>query len=109
MVQANLRISFWGDALLSITYILNRISSKSIPSTLYELWKGEKPDLSIMHLKGCATYIHNTSHEYGKLGLREKKCIFIRYLAFSKGYIFGRICEWKSIRNWVIRSQFFRR
>ena len=33
---------------MTAAYILNRILSKSIPSTPYELWKGEKPDLNIM-------------------------------------------------------------
>ena len=37
MVQANLPISFWGDALLTAAYILNRVPSKSVLSTPYEL------------------------------------------------------------------------
>ena len=37
MAQANLPISFWGDALMVATYILNRVPSKSVPSTPYEL------------------------------------------------------------------------
>jgi hypothetical protein len=37
MVQVNLPITFWDDALLTIVYILNRASSKSISSTPYEL------------------------------------------------------------------------
>ena len=38
MVQANLPISLWGDALLIATYILNRVLSKSVPLTPYEQW-----------------------------------------------------------------------
>ena len=45
MAQANLPISFWEDALLTATYILNRVPSKSIPTTPYELWTGAKPNL----------------------------------------------------------------
>ena len=33
-------------------------------------------------------YVHNVSHEYGKLGYKGKKCILIRYSDSSKGYIF---------------------
>ena len=73
---------------MSVAYIINCVSSMSVPSIPYELWKGEKPNLSIMCLWGCTTYIHNTSHEYEKLGPRGKKCIFIRYSEFSKGYVF---------------------
>ena len=46
MAQANLPITFWGDALLIATYILNRVPSKSVTSTPYELWTKRKPDLS---------------------------------------------------------------
>ncbi|KAG6778425.1 hypothetical protein POTOM_018289 [Populus tomentosa] len=48
------------------------------------------------------TYIHNTSHEYEKLGPRRKKCIFIRYSEHSKGFVFigekayGRVTEIES-------------
>ena len=70
MGQAKLPNSFWEDALLSAAFIINRVPSKSIPSTPYESWKGKTPDLSIMRPWGCVAYIHNTFHEYGKLGHR---------------------------------------
>ena len=102
MAQANLPISFWGEALLSAAYIINHVPSKFVPSTPNELWKRETPDLSIMSPWRCTTYIQNTSHEYGKLGPRGKKCIFIRYSEFSKGYVFlgedmtGKVIEIES-------------
>ena len=54
MAQANLPISYWGDALLTATYILNRVPTKSVSFTPYELWTGRKPDLTNMQLWGCA-------------------------------------------------------
>ena len=102
MAQAKLSIFFWRDALLIATYILNRVSSKSVSSTPYKLWNGEKPDLGNLHLWGCAAYVHNNSHQYGKLGLRGKKCIFIRYSELSKGLVVvgekadGRVTEFES-------------
>jgi len=45
MAQANLPISFWGDALLTAAYVLNRVPSKYVASTPYELWTGRKPNL----------------------------------------------------------------
>ena len=50
MAQATLPISFWGDALMTTTYILNRVPSKSIPSTSYEVRKGATLDLNVMRL-----------------------------------------------------------
>ena len=87
MAQANLPITFWGDALLIVTFILNRVPSKSVPTNPYELWTKRKPDLSVLRPWGCAAYILNTSHPHGKLGARGKKCIFIRYSEHSKGRI----------------------
>ena len=46
MTHVNLSISYWGDVLLTIAYILNRVPSKSVIFTPYELWTGHKPDLS---------------------------------------------------------------
>ena len=88
LAQEKLSIFFWGDALMTVAYILNRVPSKFVPSIPYELWKGATPDLNIIRPWGCAAYVHNVSHEYGKLGPKGKKCIFISYSESSKGYIF---------------------
>ena len=37
MAQVMLPIFFWGDALMTAAYILNKVPSKSVPSTPYEL------------------------------------------------------------------------
>ena len=46
MAQANLPIFYLGDALLTATYVLNRVPSKFVTSTPYELWTGRKLNLS---------------------------------------------------------------
>ena len=45
MAQANLPISYWGDALLTAAYILNCVPTKSVISTPYGLWTRQKPEL----------------------------------------------------------------
>jgi transposase InsO family protein len=87
IAQANLPISFLGDALLTTAYILNRVSFQSVSSTPYELWKGEKPNLEHLRPWGSAGFVHSTAHKYGKLGPRARKHIFIRYSDSSKGYV----------------------
>ena len=42
---SSLPTSFWGYALRTIVYILNVVTSKSIPSTSLEIWNGRKPSL----------------------------------------------------------------
>lgn len=87
MAQANLPIKFWGDALLTETYILNHIPSKSVSTTPYELWNGRKPSLDHLRPWGSAGYVHNPTHKHGKLGSRATKKVFIRYPEHSKGYV----------------------
>ena len=95
MVQANLPITYWGGALLTATFILNCVPTKSVESTPYELWTHRKPDLSILKPLGCVAFAHITSNALGKLGPRGWKCIIIRYSETSKGYVFYR-----SLRQW---------
>ncbi|KAL0313189.1 UNVERIFIED_CONTAM: Retrovirus-related Pol polyprotein from transposon TNT 1-94 [Sesamum radiatum] len=86
MVQENLPISFWGDAILTVAYILNRVPSKSIPSTPYELWHGKKPNLEGLRPWGLSRFVHCTSHRYGKLDPRASKLIFIRYYFLEEDF-----------------------
>ena len=50
---STLPISFWGYALETTIYILNRVPSKSVPKTSYEIWKGVKPILNHILIWGC--------------------------------------------------------
>ena len=112
MAQANLPITFWGDALLIATYILNRVPSKSVATTPYELWTNRQPNLSFLKPWGCAAYVHDSSHKYGKLGPRGKKSIFIRYSEHSKGYVFigeqerGSVTEFESRDVTFLENEF---
>ncbi|XP_075504579.1 uncharacterized protein LOC142542016 [Primulina tabacum] len=63
MAQANLPIFFWRDALLTAAYILNKVPSKSVTSTPYELWTGRKPDLSNLIPWGSAAYIYDSTKD----------------------------------------------
>ena len=75
---------------------------KFVPSNPYEIWNDEKPNLGNLYPWGCATYVHNNSHQYGKLGPRRKKYIFIRYSELSKRFVFvgekvdSRVTEFES-------------
>ena len=74
--------------MLTTSHVLNQVPSKFVSSTPYELWNNRKPDPSNLRTWRSLAYVHNPSHKYGKLGHRERKCIFIRYNEHSKGYVF---------------------
>ena len=48
MSLTDLPLSFWGYALETAAFTLNRALSKSIETTPYELWFGKKPKLSFL-------------------------------------------------------------
>jgi len=87
LAHANLPISFWEDAFLTTVHILNRVLSKSISATSYELWHSRKPSLAHLRPWGSAGYVHNLTHKRGKLGPRATKMVVIRYPEHSKGYV----------------------
>ena len=53
MSLTDLPLSFWGYTLEKATFTLNRAPSKSVETTLYELWFGKKPKLSSLKVWGC--------------------------------------------------------
>ena len=77
MGKADLPKSFWGYALETVVYILNRVPSKSIEVTQYEIWTNKKPYLSYMKIWGCPAYVKRTISD--KLEDRFDKCLFVHY------------------------------
>ena len=51
--NSNLPKSLWAEALKTVVYILNRVPTKTVPKTPFELFKGWKPSLKHMRVWGC--------------------------------------------------------
>ena len=87
MAQANLLISYWGDALLSPTYILNHVSFKSVFFTLCEFGRVENSTwISCIHRDLQHTFLTISINLW--IRIKGKKCIFVRYFENSKSYVF---------------------
>ena len=56
---------------------------------------------------GCAAYVHDSFHRYGKLGPMGKKSIFIRYSEHSKGHVFIGENESESVTEFESRNATF--
>ena len=67
-----LPLSFWGYALETTTFTLNRAPSKSVEMTPYEFWFGRNITCNFSEF-GNATLMTD------KLEPKAEKCIFIRY------------------------------
>jgi hypothetical protein len=48
MSQNDVPLSFWGYALETAAFILNRVPSKSVERTPYEIWTMKHPELSFL-------------------------------------------------------------
>ena len=53
MSRSNLPEYLWGEAIKTANYILNRVPSKSVPKTPFELWTNRKPSLNHFQVWGC--------------------------------------------------------
>ena len=61
MSITDLPLSFWGYALETAAFTLNRAPSKSVEMTPYELWFGKKPKLSFLKSLGMQCLCQETS------------------------------------------------
>ena len=86
MSFADLPISFWGYALKTVAYLLNRVPTKSIVSTPYEIWKGKKPDLKVVKIWGCLAHVKRYNPD--KLESRTERWKFVGYPKKTYGYYF---------------------
>ncbi|KAM1196497.1 hypothetical protein ACFX2J_022857 [Malus domestica] len=86
MSSADLLVTFWGYALYTAAYLLNRVPSKSVSQTPYEIWHGRKPSLNHIKIWGCEAYVKKL--EATKLEARSVRCYFVGYPRETMGYEF---------------------
>ena len=86
MSLTDLPLSFWGYALETITFTLNRAPSKSVEMTPYELWFGKKPKLLFLKIWRYDAYLDRLRLE--KLKPKAENCVFIEYPNKTIGYTF---------------------
>ena len=86
MSKSDLPLSFWGYALETAAFTLNRVPSKSIDKTPHEMWTGKSPSLSFLKIWGCEAFVKRLMSD--KLTPKSDKCIFVGYSRETLGYSF---------------------
>ncbi|GKC78145.1 retrovirus-related pol polyprotein from transposon TNT 1-94 [Tanacetum coccineum] len=86
--KSSLPKSLWIYALRTAVYLLNRVPSKSVPKTPFELWTGRKPSLKHLHVWGCPTKARVYNPQKKKLDSQTVSGYFICYPEKFKGYRF---------------------
>ena len=89
MFQASMPIKFWGEAVLTAAYLINRTSSSIHKGkSPYEILHGVKQDYKQLQVFGSECHVHRASCDKDKFGVRSRVCVFV-------GFPFGKK-SWKA-------------
>ncbi|KAL0424733.1 UNVERIFIED_CONTAM: Retrovirus-related Pol polyprotein from transposon TNT 1-94 [Sesamum radiatum] len=84
LISSGLPKSFWGEALVTAAYLINRSPSVPLNGKIPEsVWTGHAVDISSLRVFGCSAFVHQS---VDKLAPRSQKCVFIGYPDGIKGY-----------------------
>lgn len=84
--DGNLPHKYWGEAVMTATYLQNRLPSRAIKSTPFEMWHGSKPSIGHIRVFGCKAYAYIPSEKRSKLENRAIEGILVGYSEQTKGY-----------------------
>nr|KAJ0188860.1 hypothetical protein LSAT_V11C900465450 [Lactuca sativa] len=82
--EANLPKVFWGECILTTTYLINRIPTKVVKGVTPLF--NQKPAYEHMRIFGCLVYYRNTETRGEKFEARGKPGLFVGYPPGVKGY-----------------------
>nr|KAJ0194771.1 hypothetical protein LSAT_V11C700357350 [Lactuca sativa] len=69
--------NLWGEALLTACYVHNRITSRVILTSPYELWKARKPNIDYLKVWGYVAYYRTPDPKRTKLGAQANKSVVV--------------------------------
>ncbi|KAL4283202.1 hypothetical protein GQ457_16G007940 [Hibiscus cannabinus] len=85
--QSRVPIRFWGECILTATYIINRLPSKNLDGkSPYELLHHQLPSYSHFKVFGCLCFVSTLKSSRDKFTERALPGIFIGYAPGIKGY-----------------------
>ncbi|GJR25430.1 retrovirus-related pol polyprotein from transposon TNT 1-94 [Tanacetum coccineum] len=88
LISSGMSQDMWGEAILTATYLLNKIPRKEKEETPYELWMGRKPSYQYLRVWGCLAKVAVPTPKAQKIGPKSVDCIFIGYAKNSTAYRF---------------------
>ncbi|RVW24085.1 Retrovirus-related Pol polyprotein from transposon RE1 [Vitis vinifera] len=89
LIVAKIPISYWGEAITSAAYLINRVPSSSINfQTPLQALTNATVAPTVLNLPprvfGCMAFVHLHKHQHAKLTSRALQCVFIRYGEYQK-------------------------
>lgn len=103
LLDAGLDAKYWGEAVLTATYLQNRLPSRSIGMSPFERWYGRKPSFEHLKVFGSEAWVQIPAERRKKMEVKARKMVFVGYCNQQKAYRFldkdsGRITISRDVR-----------
>jgi hypothetical protein len=79
---------WWGEAILTVCHVLNKVPTKNKEITPFEKWEKKKLNISYLRTWGCLAKVNVPINKKRKLGTKTLDCVFLGYAFHSIGYKF---------------------
>ncbi|KAL1209116.1 Retrovirus-related Pol polyprotein from transposon TNT 1-94 [Cardamine amara subsp. amara] len=87
MFHKNLPRRFWGDAVMTACYLINRTPTKVLNDiSPYEVLNKTKPHIDHLRVFGCVCFVLVPGDQRNKLDAKSTRSVFIGYSTTQKGY-----------------------